>query len=196
MHFILLSLLLSSSLLFLVTTNVQSVSIYDNPESCRLTVSCHFARQSKANGCRVNLDSPTSNNTVPVTILISRNDNRELVASSSLSGLQYMSLERDEDYTAECYGVRNGMRLDQLEASSEFELTGNIATERCSGKILTAPFTAKTLPSNIRPFRKIPTNNKCIGLIILHAFNFFTFLQKLFQLKTMTSSSKSDYPSS
>ena len=117
-----------------MTTNVQSVSIYDNPESCRLTVSCHFARQSKANGCRVNLDSLTSNNTVPVSILISRNDNRELVASSSLSGLQYMSLERDEVYTAECYGVRNGMRLDQLEASNEFELTGNIATERCSGK--------------------------------------------------------------
>lgn len=115
-----------------MTTNVQTVSIYDDPESCRLTVSCHFARQSKANGCRVNLDSLTSNNTVPVTI--SRDDNRELVASSSLSGLQYMSLERDEVYTAECYGVRNGMRLDQLEASNEFELTGNIATERCSGK--------------------------------------------------------------
>ena len=125
-----------SHFLFIVTTNLQSISINDNPENCQMTVSCHFAVSSRATGCTVNIDSMASNTSGIERFLISRGGEEAQVASRILSGMEYLSLARDELYEAEGYGMRNGVRLDSLETSTEFELTGNIAMDRCTGIIM------------------------------------------------------------
>ncbi|XP_019853660.1 PREDICTED: uncharacterized protein LOC109582985 [Amphimedon queenslandica] len=114
-----------------MTTNLQSISINDNPQNCQMTISCHFALSSSATVCNVNIENMASNTSDIEGFLISRDGEEEQIASRVLSGMEYFSLARDELYEAEGYGMRNEVRLDSLETSTEFELTGNIVMDRC-----------------------------------------------------------------
>ena len=120
-----------SLFLFIVTTNLQSISINDNPQNCQMTVSCHFALGSRATGCNVNIESMTSNASSIERLVISRHGEAAQIASRVLTGVEYLSLAGDM-YEAEGYGIRDDQRLDSLEVSTEFELTGNIAMDRCT----------------------------------------------------------------
>lgn len=119
-----------------MTTNIQSISINDDPDDCRLTVYCEFALQSQANGCTVLIGELDVNNTnITSTEVLIQRMRRSLVSSIDITGDQYQSLTRDEVYTVEGYGTIDGQRIDTIESDSVIELTGQVAVNRCQGKI-------------------------------------------------------------